>query len=85
MHPESTAGDPWVDTGNQQLYLFTGSGWILVGPEFSTGLSSGTQVLTIAGTDGETHSIVKIQVAGKVIARYYCFRILINHIKYCRI
>ena len=29
---ESTAGDLWVDTGNQQLYLFTGSGWILVGP-----------------------------------------------------
>ena len=65
---ESTAGDLWVDTGNQQLYLFTGSGWILVGPEFSTGLSSGTKPESIAGTDDITHSIVKIQVAGKVIA-----------------
>ena len=65
---ESTAGDLWVDTGNQQLYLFTGSGWILVGPEFSTGLSSGTKPESIAGTDDVTHSIVKIQVAGKVIA-----------------
>ena len=65
---ESTAGDLWVDTGNQQLYLFTGAGWILVGPEFSTGLSSGTKPESIAGTDDVTHSIVKIQVAGKVIA-----------------
>ena len=33
----SVVGDLWVDTDNQQLYLFTGSGWILVGPEFSGG------------------------------------------------
>lgn len=65
---ESTAGDLWVDTGNQQLYLFTGTGWILVGPEFSTGLSSGTKPESIQGTDDLQHSIVKIQVAGKVIA-----------------
>ncbi len=65
---ESTAGDLWVDTGNQQLYLFTGSGWILVGPEFSTGLSSGTKPESIQGTDDLAHSIVKIQVGGKVVA-----------------
>ena len=23
---------PWVDTDNPQLYLFTGTGWVLVGP-----------------------------------------------------
>jgi len=65
---ESTAGDLWVDTGNQQLYLFTGAGWILVGPEFSTGLSSGTKPESIQGTDDLAHSIVKIQVGGKVVA-----------------
>ena len=65
---ESTAGDLWVDTGNQQLYLFTGSGWILVGPEFSTGLSSGTKPESIQGTDDLAHSIVKILVGGKVVA-----------------
>ena len=37
----SNTGDLWVDTDNQQLYLFTGSGWVLVGPEFSEGLSAG--------------------------------------------
>ena len=65
---ESTTGDLWVDTGNQQLYLFTGAGWILVGPEFSTGLSSGTKPESIQGTDDLAHSIVKIQVGGKVVA-----------------
>jgi len=65
---ESITGDLWVDTGNQQLYLFTGTGWILVGPEFSTGLSSGTKPESIEGTDDLQHSIVKIQVAGKVVA-----------------
>ena len=65
---ESSAGDLWVDTGNQQLYLFTGTGWILVGPEFSTGLLSGTKPESIEGTDDAQHSIVKILVANKVVA-----------------
>ena len=34
-------GDLWVDTNNQQLYLFTGGGWILVVPSFSEGLETG--------------------------------------------
>ena len=38
---QSVVGDLWVDTDNQQLYLFTGSGWILVGPSFSDGLATG--------------------------------------------
>ena len=33
---ESITGDLWVDTDQQQLYLFTGSGWILVGPQYSS-------------------------------------------------
>ena len=27
---QSVTGDLWVDTDNQQLYLYTGSGWVLV-------------------------------------------------------
>jgi hypothetical protein len=34
---ESVIGDLWVDTANQQLYLWSGSSWILIGPEFSAG------------------------------------------------
>ena len=29
--PTIVTGDPWVDTDNQQLYLYTGLGWVLVG------------------------------------------------------
>ena len=47
----SVAGDLWADTDNQQLYIFTGSGWILVGPEFSDGLAAGVRPTTITGTD----------------------------------
>ena len=35
----SITGDLWVDTDNQQLYLYTGSGWTLIGPDYSGGLN----------------------------------------------
>lgn len=41
---EGRIGELWVDTTNQQLHLFNGLGWILVGPEFSQGLRSGPKV-----------------------------------------
>lgn len=34
-------GDLWVDSTNQQLKLFNGATWILVGPTYSTGLRTG--------------------------------------------
>lgn len=37
----SVVGDLWVNTSTSQLYLFTGSGWLLVGPSFSTGNKTG--------------------------------------------
>ena len=43
--PEATnsvVGDLWVDTSNSQLYLYTGSGWVLVGPTFSSGNKTGS-------------------------------------------
>ena len=39
----SVIGDLWVDTSNQQLYLFNGGKWILVGPTFSSGLLTGSK------------------------------------------
>jgi microcystin-dependent protein len=45
-HPDITksiTGDLWVDTNNQQLYLFNGSNWVLVGPTFSSGLQTGAK------------------------------------------
>lgn len=47
----SVVGDIWVDTTNSQLYLYSGSGWVLVGPEYSTGNKSGALVELIIGVD----------------------------------
>jgi microcystin-dependent protein len=58
----SVAGDLWVDTGTQQLYLFSGSGWVLVGPEFSDGLKTGATSTQITGVDDVAHTVLIIEV-----------------------
>lgn len=60
---ESVTGDLWVDTTNQQLYLFSGSNWVLVGPQFSEGTLSGPKVETIIDTLGIDHIIISFYVA----------------------
>lgn len=47
----SKVGELWVDTTNQQLYVYSGSSWILVGPNFSTGLRSGPVVESVIDSD----------------------------------
>ena len=66
----SVAGDLWADTDNQQLYLFTGSGWILVGPEFSDGLAAGVRPTTLTGTDNINYTALQVEIGGKVLAIY---------------
>lgn len=66
----SVAGDLWTDTDNQQLYLFTGSGWILVGPEFSDGLAAGVRPTTLTGTDNINYTALQVEIGGKVVAIY---------------
>lgn len=61
-------GDLWVDTDNQQLYLFTGGGWILVGPQFSEGLVTGTTATQIVGTDNQPYTVLQTEVASEVVA-----------------
>lgn len=46
----STIGDLWIDTSNNQLYLYTGSGYILVGPEFAEGSATGVRFEEIINT-----------------------------------
>ena len=58
----SSAGDLWVNTETQQLYLFTGAAWILVGPDFSDGLLTGAQSESIVGTDNLTYSVLSIKI-----------------------
>lgn len=61
----SSAGDLWVNTESQQLYLFTGTGWVLVGPDFSDGLLTGAQSESIVGTDNVTYSVLTFKVENK--------------------
>jgi len=63
----SSAGDLWVNTESQQLYLFTGSAWVLVGPDFSDGLLTGAQAQAIVGTDDITYNVLSIKVEDKPV------------------
>lgn len=59
--PESTnsvVGDLWVDTSNSQLYLYTGSGWILVGPNFSSGNKTGALPEIIVDTTDVDRDVI---------------------------
>jgi microcystin-dependent protein len=58
----SLVGDLWVNTDSQQLYLFTGSTWILVGPDFSEGLSTGFKIQNILGKDNVSYTVMTIEV-----------------------
>jgi microcystin-dependent protein len=58
----SIQGDLWVDTVNQQLSLFTGSGWLLVGPTFSAGSQTGPKLEQIVDTLNVSHTVQSIYV-----------------------
>jgi microcystin-dependent protein/cytoskeletal protein CcmA (bactofilin family) len=64
----SVAGDLWADTDNQQLYLFTGSGWLLVGPQFSKGLTTGIEPVTVIDTANIDHTVLDIKVRANTFA-----------------
>jgi microcystin-dependent protein len=63
----SSAGDLWVNTESQQLYLFTGSAWVLVGPDFSDGLLTGATAQAIVGIDDVTYNVLSIKVEDKPV------------------
>jgi microcystin-dependent protein len=54
----ATAGDLFVNTTTSQLYLYSGSSYVLVGPQFSSGLQTGPIVESIVDTVNVTHNIV---------------------------
>ena len=64
----SIRGDLWIDTVNQQLYLFSGSSWLLVGPQFSAGTNTGPLVETIIDIDNISHPVVSIYANNSRIA-----------------
>lgn len=60
-------GELWVDTTNQQLYIFSGTRWILVGPNFSTGLRSGPLIEQIDDSDGQARVILSFYIEDELI------------------
>lgn len=56
----STKGDLWVDTTKQQVYVYSGSNWLLVGPQFSSGSKTGPDVETITDTVNVSHTVVSL-------------------------
>ena len=48
--------------------MFTGSTWILVGPSFSAGLTTGAQPNTIIGQDNVEYTVIEIQVSANIVA-----------------
>ncbi len=63
-------GDLWSDTDNNQLYIFTGSGWTLVGPEYSDGLLTGSKPVIVTGKDEVNYTILQTEVSGSPVAIY---------------
>lgn len=59
---ESKLGELWVDTTNQQLYVYSGANWILVGPTFSTGLRSGPIVESVNDSQDQPRVILVFYV-----------------------
>lgn len=63
-------GDLWVDTDNQQLYLFNGASWVLVGPTFSSGLRTGVVAETVVDSDDVSRTILKTYISDEVVFIY---------------
>jgi microcystin-dependent protein len=61
---EDKVGEVWVDTVKQQMYVWSGAAWVLVGPDFSTegGLRTGPVIETIDDSDNVSRRIVKLLV-----------------------
>lgn len=64
----SIPGDLWTNTNTQQLYLFTGSGWILVGPNVSSGAKTGAEPEIIDDTLNNPQNVVVQYVGGERVA-----------------
>ena len=61
----SLPGDLWVNTDTQQLYLYTGSGWFLVGPRFCEGARTGAEPEFIEDTLSNAQPVVSNYINGE--------------------
>jgi microcystin-dependent protein len=64
------SGDLYVDTLNQQLYLYSGSVWVLVGPSFSSGTRTGVQAAILLDSLDRSHTVLETFINDNVAAIY---------------
>jgi hypothetical protein len=60
-------GDIWVDTSNNQLKIFNGGDFTLIGPNYSNALKSGSYATTATDILGQLHNIVINYVNGNAV------------------
>lgn len=58
--PNKVKGDIWVNTATQQLFIFSGATWVLVGPQYSAGAKTGAIVETVYDGIGNSYNITSI-------------------------
>jgi len=64
----STTGDMWFDTTNQQVNIWTGNTWLLVGPQFNTGTGvTGAFANVITDTGNVSHKVIELVVNSTVV------------------
>ena len=56
------AGDLWVNTNTNQVYVYSGTEWILVGPSSVNDGSSGFEVSQIEGTDNQIYTVLVMNI-----------------------
>lgn len=62
-----TDGDFWFDTAKKQLYVYTSTGYQLIGPPQVNTQATTFQSLTVMDTDGTDHNIIAAQVDGSTV------------------
>ena len=55
-------GDLWIDRENLQLYMYTDTGWILIGPQFQSGVITGATPKVLVGIDDKNYNVLQIDI-----------------------
>jgi microcystin-dependent protein len=64
----SIVGDLWVNPATRQLFMYSGSQWDLIGPQFSSGNQTGPLVEILTDINEEQHSVLTIYTNGIRVA-----------------
>jgi len=62
------SGDLWVNTSTQQLWVYSGSAWILIGPQYTAGNKTGPDIIDIVDTLNVTHTVFGIFANNNLMA-----------------